>query len=773
MRKVLVGESIYAEFEVLNDYLTGKGFSVQWVKNGADAVAMFGRDQPDLVILDALLPGIPGLKVCQQIRKLPGGERAKTILLSKVYKQFRAQYESRKTMGVDAYGAKPVDVAELDKSITELLGELPPAPPAPPPTDAPESGEPRRSLGTAGSLADAPFPRLLFTLHKYRRTGALRIAHEQISKVIYLRGGNPVFVTSNLSNETLGRYLVQRGVITDEQYNSSLEIMVLQGKQQVYEALQGQTREKILRVFAWDDGEYEFRAGAFAVDEAVQVETPTLPLLLEGVRRFYSLSRLERYFNEYKNQRLRRLKGSLLDKGALVLAPHEAKFARLIDGRTTLGKLVARSHLSLSETFQLLYFLLLVETVRFVGDPGFARRGAREQEAFLAEKRERYDDLRQLHEDREGYIDERRKRFRRAVARAAESLESRTFYELLELPTDASAEEVRLSYHRLAKTYRPYDLYQEAETGLQALSDRVFAALSEAYETLLNPQARKIYDQTLFARPVVAEPAAAERPPFLAPDESLEAPAARVEDDLAAAEAEAEEAETWGEPPPEPAPEAHDWDRVRSGPAAPKSDAWDETPGEAPPAEFDFLGPPGPPPIAPAETPDIEWQVEADLAAGSSADGARELVDFKADADEAREVAEAGEVAASVADLIKSELAFQRGEDALHANRFADAQRHFEEALRLNPKEAEYCAFLGMATYLARPGDPAALARGRDLLERALIINPMQDSAYTFLGLLQLRDGQREQARRSFELALQYNPDNARARQELRKLESA
>ncbi|MDP8222663.1 MAG: DnaJ domain-containing protein [Candidatus Lernaella stagnicola] len=770
MRKVLVGESNYSEFAVLNDYLSGKGFEVHWVKTGPDAVTAAEQLEPVLVILDALIPGLTGLKVCQKVKKSPGGEAIKTILLSKVYRQFKEQYESRRTMGVDAYSEKPVNVADLDKVINRLIGDLEtPLPrPAPEAGQQPEAG--RRKMGTHGHLGDTPFPRLLFYLYKYQRTGALRVMHEQISKVIYFRDGEPVFVTSNLSNESLGRFMVQRGIITDEQYNNSLQRMLESGRQQgavlmemgvitsheLFQALQGQIREKILRIFAWDEGEYEFRPGSFTLDDSVQLEIPTLKLILDGAKRFYTLTRLERYFNEYKNQRLRRLKKSPLASGEMNLAPHEAKFFKLVDGKRSVGKIVAHSNLSLSETFQLLYYLLLAEVIRFVGDPGFAKRGVKEQAAFLADRKRRTDELRDLKDDKGMVLDDRRRRYRLAVSRAYDLLGAVNHYELLQIAADATSDQIRGAYHTLAKQYRPFDLYQDAEPQLRDMSDKVFNALTEAYETLFDPERRSAYNGKIWGRPIPEPDLAAPPAAAVAEPERTEAEAERVaaevvdktaveEDDLGLGdlfqEAEAEEAK----------------------PAA----AVSEDVGFA-----DFIAEEERVVEDDIDTPDIEWDVGEDLAGGAETDAQQELVDFGGDDETMRKVSEAGKVTESMASLVRSELAFQSGEDALHRQAYDEAIAHFTEARDLNPNEAEYFAYLGWATFLGAPDENNARLSGRDLIEQALSINPVLDSGYTFLGMIHLREGDRDAARRSFEQALHYNPDNARAKQELAKLEN-
>ena len=722
MRTALVGESNYSEFEVLNDFLTAKGFRVHWVKSGPDVVEIYGDLQPELVILDALIPGLTGLKVCQQIRKLPGGDHAKTILLSKVYRQFQKQYESRQKIGVDAYSEKPVNVAELEKLIQQLLpAEAPPQPePEPEPAVAPET-EPRRKLGVSGNLSETPFPKLLYFLQKFRRTGALRVAHEHISKVVYLREGHAVFVTSNLSNESLGRFMVQRGTISLEQYNSSLEHMLTTGRQhgavliemgvltphQLYEALEAQIKEKILRIFAWDDGEYEFRPGRFEVDESLQLRIPMFSLVFEGIKRFYHLARLERYFNEYKNQRLTRVKGSMLDEGTIALRPHEAKFVRLIDGERTVGKIIARSNLSLTETFQTLYFLLLIDAIRFVGDPGFASRGEKEQVAYVERRKQRRDDLRHRAEDREGAHQDRISSYRRAVTRLFDTIEKKNLYALFDISPDADIDQIKLAYHRQTRRYHPFDLFNEADEVLKAKSDGIFRTLSAAYEILTDPGKRREYDSQ--------------------------------------------------------------FKKEESKPVAPVK------PAPAPPEEIEFdaeldLAKPAATPVETTDSPDIEWDVAEELAAHDTDDNQVKLDDF--DQPAARDtLREASEITTSMANLLKSELLFQQGEDALHAENFTEAQKLFGEALELSPNEAEYFAYLGWAIFRENPQDAEALRRGRDLLERAISINPGLDNAYAFLGLLELHHGHKNRAREHFEKAVQYNPENERAQTELKKLE--
>src|SRR6202022_4310647 len=68
--KVLVVDDEVHIVELARLYLTREGYEVDGVGDGTQAMARFGQLKPDLVILDIMLPGIDGLTICKEIRKL-------------------------------------------------------------------------------------------------------------------------------------------------------------------------------------------------------------------------------------------------------------------------------------------------------------------------------------------------------------------------------------------------------------------------------------------------------------------------------------------------------------------------------------------------------------------------------------------------------------------------------------------------------------------------------------------------------------------------------
>ncbi|HMK57276.1 MAG TPA: EAL domain-containing protein [Dissulfurispiraceae bacterium] len=57
-------------------------FSVLEVSNGFQAVLLLKEQKPDIILLDVMLPGLDGIAVCRELRKMPGGERIPVLMLT-------------------------------------------------------------------------------------------------------------------------------------------------------------------------------------------------------------------------------------------------------------------------------------------------------------------------------------------------------------------------------------------------------------------------------------------------------------------------------------------------------------------------------------------------------------------------------------------------------------------------------------------------------------------------------------------------------------------
>ena len=69
MKKILVVEDEPDIRELLGNYLSNEGYTVCLAEDGVEAISLFSKEQPDLVILDIMIPKIDGYGVCEVIKK--------------------------------------------------------------------------------------------------------------------------------------------------------------------------------------------------------------------------------------------------------------------------------------------------------------------------------------------------------------------------------------------------------------------------------------------------------------------------------------------------------------------------------------------------------------------------------------------------------------------------------------------------------------------------------------------------------------------------------
>ncbi len=120
--KILVVEDEKDIARMLEYNLEKEGFRVLSASDGEDALDLAGRERPDLVILDLMLPGIDGLEVCKTLK----GE-SKTSLIPVIMLTAKSQ-ESDKIVGLelgaDDYVTKPFSPRELIARIKAVLRRI-------------------------------------------------------------------------------------------------------------------------------------------------------------------------------------------------------------------------------------------------------------------------------------------------------------------------------------------------------------------------------------------------------------------------------------------------------------------------------------------------------------------------------------------------------------------------------------------------------------------------------------------------------------------------
>lgn len=119
--KILVVDDDPEIVELFVDVLERDGrFEVKTASTGYDAGMLTQEFNPDLVILDYMLPDINGNVVCRTIRSKPEFEHTKIIIVSGVVNQ--EEINELLKAGADEFVKKPFNIEKLIERIGQLLG---------------------------------------------------------------------------------------------------------------------------------------------------------------------------------------------------------------------------------------------------------------------------------------------------------------------------------------------------------------------------------------------------------------------------------------------------------------------------------------------------------------------------------------------------------------------------------------------------------------------------------------------------------------------------
>jgi CheY-like chemotaxis protein len=114
--KVLIVDDDADIVMMLVQVLQDEGYAVR-AAVGEEALALAVADQPDVILLDIMMPGMDGVEVCRRLRANPRSARAPVIAMSASHRL----RERASQMDVDGLLAKPFDLDELLANIERLL----------------------------------------------------------------------------------------------------------------------------------------------------------------------------------------------------------------------------------------------------------------------------------------------------------------------------------------------------------------------------------------------------------------------------------------------------------------------------------------------------------------------------------------------------------------------------------------------------------------------------------------------------------------------------
>ena len=115
-KKILIADDEPDILEILEYNLTVEGYTVVKAKDGDEALHTAKQQQPDLIILDVMMPEMNGFDVAAILKNDPQTMDIPIIVLSIVQDKIRGY-----RIGVDRYLTKPIDTAQLFTEVGALL----------------------------------------------------------------------------------------------------------------------------------------------------------------------------------------------------------------------------------------------------------------------------------------------------------------------------------------------------------------------------------------------------------------------------------------------------------------------------------------------------------------------------------------------------------------------------------------------------------------------------------------------------------------------------
>ncbi|MGA0172811.1 MAG: response regulator [Phycisphaerales bacterium] len=116
---ILLVDDNVQNLELIQAYLEALPCSLHVAHDGVEAMEQVARHQPDLVLLDVMMPRMSGFEVCRRIKSNPETRHTLVIMVTALNEV--ADYERAVESGTDDFLSKPVNKLELLTRIRSLL----------------------------------------------------------------------------------------------------------------------------------------------------------------------------------------------------------------------------------------------------------------------------------------------------------------------------------------------------------------------------------------------------------------------------------------------------------------------------------------------------------------------------------------------------------------------------------------------------------------------------------------------------------------------------
>lgn len=119
MHKILIADDNQANCELLEAYLSGIDCDVAIAEDGQETLAKVESFQPDIILLDVMMPKLSGFEVCEKLKSSPATREIMVLMVTALSEL--GDIERAVEAGTNDFLSKPVTKAELVKRVENML----------------------------------------------------------------------------------------------------------------------------------------------------------------------------------------------------------------------------------------------------------------------------------------------------------------------------------------------------------------------------------------------------------------------------------------------------------------------------------------------------------------------------------------------------------------------------------------------------------------------------------------------------------------------------
>ncbi len=345
-----------------------------------------------------------------------------------------------------------------------------------------------------GELDKILLPDIFGRIIAERRTGKLRMATGPAQTCIYFVDGIVVYATNAEDQQRLGPMLVREGLISqnDNALAMSLimpgkrfgEILIRLGKIQSEDlamAIAKQVFTICTSAFCMQAGQYRFNDGAKIPRDLHRLELSTPNIVMEGIRRMPIRDEMTSALGSSTQSPKLTTPSSQIAR-SLALRPTEARTLSRIDGATTTHEIMRSAPGLETETCKLLYGLHVLGLLE----------GITPQSSSTAKSSDTA--TRPQINDSKNDTEARPSREISDLDHLFSRINDLDYYDVIGVTDNASSGEIKRAYNQLSKQYHPDRIGATEGAEAQKKAERVFARITEAYQVLVDEDARCAYD---------------------------------------------------------------------------------------------------------------------------------------------------------------------------------------------------------------------------------------------------------------------------------------